>query len=459
VVLVPVSDEKAFAALLGKINLPLEKKGDEYSIPLPNLPRPASMRLLKGYAHICVATAKIDASALLDPQDLFSARETAAATLHLRLDRLPDDLRKVFLATFTQNIEQQIAAYQKQRGPADGPLTPESVRLETALRTMRLGLRWVQLLVNDGKELTFRIDLDPKTGVLGSSMSLEARSGSDLAKSIRELPPTRNDFGRIISPDSAAHLLIQTPLFIGDLKELLAKATQMIGQGAADGGKNDIPKEGMEVITEATKALGRTLNDGKLDFAVSLRGPDRNNQFTAIGAFSMKDTSALDKALRTVVKSAPKDAAERIKIDALKVQGTNVHEIAVGNRLPPEAQKVFGNSSVYVSLAPNAAFVTFGPQGKEAITEALTGKVAPTPAPLVQTEVSGKRILALFKTLGAPQDAIQFIEKLTPAERSTVMAIKVEGGEKLVLRVELGLPALWIVAPKASTKRFNSQIF
>jgi len=445
VVLVPISDEKAFVDLLGTINLQAEKKGDMYVIGIPNVPVAASLQFRKGYAYICFATAKIDASTLLDPHGLFSAKETAAAALHIRLDRLPDDLRKKYLAIYAQKMEQQIEADHKLRGPAEGPPFLEAVRLQTALRTVRWGVRWVKLLVNDGKELIFRLDLDPKTGVIGSEMTLEPRSGSDLAKSIGELRPTKNDFAGIIGADSAVHVLIQVPLFIGEFKELLVNTTELIGKEAANA-----PKEIAEAVSEWYKALGRTVKEGNLGFAASMRGPDRNHQFTVVGAFNLKDTAPLEKALKTAVKSAPKEEVDRIHFDAFKVQDINVHEIAVGDLLPPEAQIVFGKSSVYVRLSPNAVFVTFGPQGKEVITEKLTQKLQHQPAPLALAEISGKRILALYKTVGAAPEAFLFIDKLTAAERSTVLAIKVKGGEKLVLRVEIGLPALYVLSPKPS---------
>jgi hypothetical protein len=237
-------------------------------------------------------------------------------------------------------------------------------------------------------------------------------------------------------------------LFIGDLQEMLVKANLWIGQSADSGSNNDLPPETGKAVAEASRALDRTLKDGPLDFALSMRGPDRNNQFSVIGALSLHDTTALEKALRRVAKSVPEREVALIKLDAFKVQGASVHEIAVDKWLPPDARKVFGKNAVYLNLSPDAVFVTFGPRAREIITEALTGKLGPKPAPLAEAEISPKRILALYKTLGAAPEAIQFIDKLTAADRSTVMAIKLKGGDDLVLRVALGLPALWILAPK-----------
>jgi hypothetical protein len=343
-----------------------------------------------------------------------------------------------------------VNGYLKTMGtPASRPILVQLIREETTQRTLRWSLHWMKLLVNSSKELIFRVNLDPKTGILGSEMSLEPRSGSDLAKSVGAMQPTKNTFASIVGADSTGYLLVQAPLFIGDLQEMLANFTLRMNQATEGEENGDTPKELMNLISEVIKALGRTVKDGNLDLAASLRGPDNNKQFTAVGAFSLKDTAAVETALRTAVKSGPKEDIGMFKLDVFKVEGINVHEIAIGGPLPPEVRKVFGQGSVYFALLPNAVVVTFGPQGKEVMKETLTAKLGPQPSPLVRAEISRKRIEALFKTLGAPPAALQFIEKL-PEERATVLAIKVEGGDKLVLRVELGLPALWVLAPKPS---------
>ena len=63
-------------------------------------------------------------------------------------------------------------------------------------------------------------------------------------------------------------------------------------------------------------------------------------------------------------------------MDLFKVGDVNVHELAASSEVTPNAQKVFGKSDVYVALAPEALFITFGPQGKELIKEALSVKLA-----------------------------------------------------------------------------------
>jgi hypothetical protein len=234
--------------------------------------------------------------------------------------------------------------------------------------------------------------------------------------------------------------LIQTPLFIDDVKTTLSK---LIVVGSAEVNrqmKGDAPQEALDGFTEFFKTLRRTVDDGNLDLAASLRGPDKNDQFTAVGAFTLKDTAALEKSLKALLKVLPKHAADLFKADVFTVEGVNVHEIAVGELLPAEAEKIFSKSSVYVALAPNAVFATFGAQAKSMMKDVLTQKLTPKPAPLVHMEFSGKRIMQLWKHAGAPQQVLDYFGKFADVEHFPLFGVKVEGGNnKLVVRQEFGL--------------------
>jgi hypothetical protein len=105
---------------------------------------------------------------------------------------------------------------------------------------------------------------------------------------------------------------------------------------------------------------------------------------------------------------------------------------------------------VFGALAADAVYVTLGPRGKDVITEMLSAKPLAEPTPLVLARISGKRTLSLYKLLGAAPEALAYLEKLTTAEQSSVLGVHVSGGDKLALRVDVGLPALWIVTPKPS---------
>lgn len=431
VAIVPVTDEKDFVALFSKIDLMPEKRDDVYIIPIPNAPIAASMRFLKGYAYIGIAGERLDPKLLLDPREVISDKETAAAVLRIRIDRIPEDLKKHALE-FVSGIADQA---KDQALPAE--VKPVVSELITT------GIRWLKMGVLDGKELVLRLDLDPKSGAFIQEYTLEGKSSSALAKSFAAMKPTKNDFAHIIGSDSAAHAVVQTPLFIEDLRSILVS---LIDLGAAESVKNvpaDQPKESKELMVEMFAALKRTVKDGNLDLAASLRGPDKNEQYTAVGAVSVKDSAPLEKAIKAFLKTTPekKEVAERVKVDSYKIGAVNVHEILVVDDMPPNAQKIFSKSNVHVAFAPDALYVTFGANAKGVMEEVVAAKITPKPMPLVHAEISGKRLMPLIKNTGAPTDgpAGQFFDKFAKLDRLPILTVKVDGGDKLVVRQEIGL--------------------
>jgi len=431
VFLVPVADEKEFVGLIEKSPFKPQKKGDVYSIPIP-APFDTSMRFHKGYAYIGFSGEKLELKSLYDPMDIVGGKEAAAIVLRIRPDRIPQELKDQGLEFLGQVAE------MANQGPA--PAEAKAI-IEDLVKMVS---RMVRLGLNDGKEIVYRIDLDPKGGNLSIEYTVEPKSGTTLAKAIAGIKPTKNDFAGIVGDDSMAHLLFQTPLFIDEVQggllkfvDLMEKETAALRDGAG-------PKELGELLDEFFKTLKRTVKSGDLDIAASMRGPDKNDQFTAIAAVGLKDTAALEKSLKSALKIAPKDASEKVRIDAFKVDSVNVHEVLVGEMLPPPAQKVFGQSNVFVALAPEAVFVTFGPRGKELMKDALSAKQGPKPAPLFTLEFSGKRTATLIKKMEPPMGGPieEYIDRLGKMGRLNVISAKVEGGEKLVVRKEIGLVPL-----------------
>jgi hypothetical protein len=426
--LIPVTSENDFVALLAKIDLKAEKKDGYYTIAIPNAPVEGTLRFFKGYAYIGIDPNKLDPKTLIDPKEVISDKETSAIALRVRIDRLPKDVKEAaldFLAKAGEMINQIDV-------PGPGK--------EIVQEFLKAGVGWLKMGLEEGKELALKLDIDPKAGTLVIETSLEAKSATALAKIFGNLKPTRNDFAGIIGADSAGHILIQTPLFVEDFQKLLDKLLDW-GIKEADGGLGDAPKEVKDLINEALKTLQRTVKSGTLDLAVSLRGPNKDDQYTAIGAISLKDTAALEKLAKAALKIAPPKDAAKFKVDSFKIGDVNVHEVLIGDDLPMPVQNIFGKSSVMIALAPNAGFVAFGPDGKKLLTEALTTKLGPKPAPLIHAEVSGKRLLPLLKAAGAPVDGEmkELFDKLGKLERISVFSLKVESGnDKLVIKTEIG---------------------
>ncbi len=428
VALVPITNEKEFIATLVRLGFKPEQKGDIWTLPVPNSPIDSTLQFKKNYAYISLSTVKLDVKSLLDPAEVVNDKETAAFVVRLLIDRVPDELKKGGLEFLAQAAGMTKAL---EMPPEERDL------LDDATRT---GLRWLKTGAQATKELSFRLDLDDKTGAFTLETTMEPKSGSSLAKSFSTLKPTKNDFTGIIGADSTAHVLLQAPLFVEDFQRLLNSVINVKWKAIGSDIK-EAPKEVQTFYFEVMATIDRTLKGGNLDFAASLRGPDANGQYTAVGAMTVKETAALEKAIKEALKFSPKYISDEVKVDVFQVGKVNVHEITVGAQMPAEAQKIFTKSSVYVAFAPDALFVTFGAHAKEVMKEVLTTKHGPKPAPLVQIEMSGRRMMPLLKSAGVPLDgpAGQFFTKFAQMDRIKLLSMTFEGGESLTIRHELGI--------------------
>jgi len=438
VAMVPVTDEKEFVALLTAMaELKIEKKGDVYTFPIPDSELEASMRFLKGYAYIGIAGEKLDPKLLLDPSEVIDAKEQAAFAMRLRVDRIPVELKEAAIQFLAQGGDM----FKDMAG-----LPPELVAVfNDGIKTL---IKWTKWGCDDGKEFVLRLDLDGSSGSVLVESAFEPKTGTTLAKAISALKPTKNDYASIVTSESAAHLYVQAPLFIEEVQSFLVQLIDVGAKLTADEKKNgavleqpDVAVAQRKVVAELFTMLSKSVKSGNVDLAASLRGPDKNEQYTAVGAIGLKETDNLVKALRELMKVQRKDAQDHIKFDAFKIGEINVHEINVGDELPDEMVKVFTKSSIYVAPTPQGVFVTFGAQAKEAMKELVTAKWEAKPAPLVLAEVSGKRMMAFLKSAGAPLDGDvgQFIEKFGKMDKVNAMQIKVQGGDRFVVRYELGL--------------------
>ena len=170
VFLIPVTDENDFIDLLRKIDLKPEKKGESWSMPIPNSPFEATIWYRKGYAYIGVGTEKIDPKTLLDPRDLINDQETAAIAIRLRVDHLPEDFKTDILALLTQAADEADGNFNRAQVPA-------GIRELTA-QFFSISSRWLKALTGEVKELLVRVDIDPKTGLLIVEKTIEAKSGA-----------------------------------------------------------------------------------------------------------------------------------------------------------------------------------------------------------------------------------------------------------------------------------------
>jgi hypothetical protein len=444
VALIPVTSEQEFLALIERhANLKAEKQREEglYAIIIPNSPVPVFLRFQKQYAYVSLgSSAAVDPKTALDPKDVIDSSEKAAAALHIYIERIPEEVKKWVL----DSMEQLFAMVKEGFLGNDVPAPLKEALgdyFKMAARMYRMGLQ-------DGRELTYRIDLEAKNGLIVEGL-VTPKPNTKLAQSIASVKPNQNRFASIAGSDAAAQGFLSLPLFVPEIRDILSK---LIEFGAAETDQNaqrgNAPKEARDLAAEFFKTLKRTVEDGSFDAAASLRGPANDGLFSAVGAATLKDTAPVEKAFKEVVKVVPPQAANLFKVDAHKLGERSVHEIAVGEHLPPEAQKIFGKASIYLCFDKDAVCVSFGTAGLDLLKEALNAR--PGQAPMLTVEGNGKRLAELIrKTIPNKEnvafEATSWLNMIAKQEKITAFSLDIQGGEQFKVRATYGAPLMWFV--------------
>ena len=95
-----------------------------------------------------------------------------------------------------------------------------------------MGLRWLRQLTEQAREISLRLDADPKTTDLKLELAITPIPKTALADAIAARPANTNAFAGLVTKDSVQWMLLSAPMFHEDLREALVKLTA-IGRQAA----------------------------------------------------------------------------------------------------------------------------------------------------------------------------------------------------------------------------------
>lgn len=424
VIAVPITTEKEFLGLYERI---LDEKlkageGGIYEIPLPNADAPVkvSMKFEGQYAYFAIGkdpTAALKPKALVPAEKLFNPEDKSFASVKVHFDRLPKELRAE-ISSGLKELKNKLADLKL-------PEEASEPARKAVDEMIKLGERYAELLL-DAETASVRVILDFQSGEAGLELGLTGKPGSNLAKSIAARKPSTNKFAGLITPDTIAGIKLQLPLFAKEIQNAAVIGLEA-GQKQA---QDNAPPQFKAAIDEAFKGLVRTVKDGEFDFAMSLRGPDKDGLYTVVGAVAFEDPSALEKELRALFKTeVPPMIKGVFNLDVATVGKTSIHQAKIGGVLPPEVQKVFGEeASVTFAFAPNGIFVAFGPDAINTMKTALTVKKAPSP--VLETLSNPMQIRKFAAALGKEfPDGIGTHDKLMSS-----FAISIEGGKELRLK-------------------------
>ncbi len=445
VVMVPVTNEKDFLALLKRLKVDTELVKDAkglYELTPPddaNLgDKSVRMRFKNGYAYVGInlEDAELAAEKLLAVKDVITPGETATLAYRTYLQRYSKELKEKALAQ-TEQLGGVMNAFPIPEGLKDG--------LGDILKYVK---RVNEVQYKEGDVYAVKLNVDPKSLELSVEMGLTGLKGTQLAKDIADHKPTTNRFAGLVTDLSAAAFKIQMPLFAPEIRSVV-EALLKEGEKA---GADKVPDEYQPVAKEAVQGLVRTVKSGNFDLAAAVIGPDAKGKFGANIGISFEDPTALEKELRKLHKSAPDGVKNLVKLDVAKSGTVSIHSAEVGAFLPSEAKAILGDeASVSFAFAPKGIYVTVGKDSLAQIKAAL--KTEPAPASVLDVAINPKRLQKLIAA-GNEEAGKQFGDTLgSEDELRSVFAISVEGGSELKIRIVVNLKpivgaAMGRLAPK-----------
>jgi hypothetical protein len=440
VILVPISDEKAFLDLLTGLNFPADKGDDDvYSVQAPGVPVPIYFRFANRYAYATALNkGAIDKANLLDPAKLLPPGGTGVASASVRIDRIPDNLKQLALS----NMELQLANEMEKRRPGES-----DAEHELKVQVIKEFANQFKAVILDGKELAARLDFDRQAEQIVVEVSLDGKEGSKLAGTIADYGKAMSLFGGGAGADSAASGLISYTL-PADFRKGFEEGMKKGFQDALDKEPNAAKRAEAEKLF---KALEPTVKAGAIDLGFSLRGPNANQHYTAVGGVRLQDGLAVEKVLRDAIAKLPAGDRDKIKLDAETVGATKVHQIEIpANSLDRGARKLVGDSpAFYVAFRNDAAFAALGDAALAALKEALAAK--PKAGPVVQFEVSLKRlaqVLAQDNPKAGPAAEAAF----GSGSGKDRIVFTVEGGNALKIRFTMKAAVVKFIAETQGKK-------
>jgi hypothetical protein len=391
------------------------------------VPLPVHFRFANKY--LCATLRNAEAIAkdrLLDPATVLPAGQVGVASAVVNLDRIPQEIKQLVLT---------------QSALALGNIKDQEMPKETeAQRKFRLAVLdeiagAIKSLVNHGKEVQIRVDLDRKESDLAVTARLTGQPDSPLAGYIARLEKPRSIAAALVTPESALSLFANAALpedLRKDAGPFVDQLVTQILQGQKD-------ENARRLLAKVLHSLTPTVKAGVLDAGLDVRGPGAGGLYTFVLGARVQDGAGIDKALHQVFEQIPEDQRGGVKLDVAKVNGVSIHSLP-GDKTDAQMKRLLGDNPLYVSVRNDALFLTGGAQGLEVIKEVADLK--PKSGRLAYLKLSVARLVPLMgldRQAGVDREAAEAAARKAFGKNkdSDQIRITVEGGPALTARMHL----------------------
>jgi hypothetical protein len=364
-VMLPIVDEKAFLQFLGNFEIKAEKDKDGvYTVEnIPNAPLPVTLyfRFANKYCYITINEKdNIAKSKLPDPKKVLTPDDSILA-LTFRLADMPDILKQLLLT----NLENMLAEWKENHGKDESP-----AMAKLREKFVELVGSQSQRLFNEGETMTLRLAMDPSKDDMFIESSVTAKPGSNLAKDMKAAGDTSTLFSGIAQKTDAMNFRL-TATLPAELTKALEPAVDDLLATLVKEEENQVNQALLKALLEK---IAPTLKSGKIDAAMSIRGPNKNNQYDLLVGTRVEKGKAIEAFVKDAVKNLPENEKKIFNIDVAKVGPANIHEIQLGENADEEFRKMFGTSNAYLALRDDLAILAFGSDALKAIKSAADAK-------------------------------------------------------------------------------------
>jgi hypothetical protein len=446
--LLPVADEKAFLAMLSRYEFQAKPEPDDiYTVTTTNtsVTVPLYLRFANGYAYVTVQNrSNLAPERLVDPVETLSSVPPTTLAAAVRLDRIPEQLKKHLLDMPELRL-------------ADGNAAGGAGALQGFNREWaRTVSQMASSLLDGGATIEMSVDIDRKSSALVGEFKLAGNRGSPLAAAIAAVAHAKSLFAEWSSKNAAARLLVHLSLPDAILQSLAPAIDEGLGQFLA--AEKDPARR--ERTDKLLKTIGLTLKAGELDSGLVVHGPDKDNHYTVLGGLKLVQGDAVEAAAVNLVEHLPAEIRGKIKLNADSAAGMKIHALEDSANLNEASKQIFGGSTVYFAFGPDRILVSLGSDALATIKKGL--KADPEVGPIFELSASMSRLGPLLaqsattdgnavqQTAKAIQESFGNIDK----GNDTVL-ISIEGGSALKARAVLKAPVIKFLgqmAPSSSTK-------
>jgi len=321
-----------------------------------------------GFTVITNVPSGVDALRASKPEQLRPAN-SGAVFAGLRIDRIPQPYHEPLIGA----VKRLMAGAKVQRGGQSDAEFKGQVASATSIENA------VASLVHDGRELSFNLDINPKSNRFSIGLKVDAKPDSALAGSFASFAARKSRF-RALSHGAAVSLAGIIPLDDG----LRALVRDIYAHERARPKKED-EADDARMTSLLMDALEPTLTGDSIDACVVMDAPPAaTNGDRKMGSNTIVFGAAVkeSKKVEAVVLDAMTNAAKSKKLADLTLDfargddGTKIHRAKLNG--DPLKESGFGEPYLYLAFPEDAALTAMGNDGLASMKHAL--KAIQTPA-------------------------------------------------------------------------------